>query len=361
MADLMSGTYTYDKLAKQYSNFVVPLVKIKVNGMDQVEKLKLSVYSLKATLSLDGASMIVVKLAGLYDDEKHSFSSGAKSAFSIGAVVTVELGYQSSSLSIFKGFVAMRGVEFGMKTPFLVLTLMDARRLMMLTGAQYKLHTQKNYSDVFKEIMGSYSKLCSTVIESTSDDLKDPVSQTQDDYHFVTGDLIRKARVDREFFILGDKAYFRTPRKAKSPIMTLQYGRELIALKTDEGYRDAKIEVTGSDEENQKSIKGNASVKKASGQKSILTKTPEIYLADAMSNTQKKATDKAKAVASRQGWAAQSGMAITVGLPELVPGRYVKVEKLDKDLCDHKYYIKTVVHEIDTEEFRTMLEFEGWE
>ena len=361
MADLMSGSYSYDKLAKQYSNFIVPLVKIKTNGMDQVEKLKLSVYSLRATLSLEGASMVVIKLAGLYDEKNHAFSSKAKSAFPIGTVVTVELGYQSSSTQIFKGFVAMRGAEFGTRTPFLVLTLMDARRLMMLTGQQYKLHTQKNYSDIVKEILGSYSKLCTPSIDSTTDDLKDPVSQTKDDYHFITGDLIRKGRADREFFILSDKAYFRTPRKAKTAIMTLQYGRELIALKTDEGYRDAKIEVTGSDEENQKSIKGNSSVKKASGQKSILSKTPEIFLADALSNTQKKATDKAKAIADRQTWQAQTGMAITVGLPELVPGRYVKVEKLDKDLCDHKFYIKSVVHEIDSEEFRTMLELEGWD
>ena len=357
----MSGSYSYDQLKRKYKSFIVPLIRVKVNGSDQVSKLKLSVYSLRATLSLNGASMVVIKFAGAYDDEKHTFSSGIKSAFAIGTIVTVELGYQSDALEIFKGFVSMRGCEFGTKTPFFVLTLMDARRLMMLTGSQYKLHTQKNYSDVFKEIMSSYSKLCSTVIEPTTDELTNPISQTQDDYHFVTGDLIRKARVDREFFILGDKAYFRTPRKASSPIMTLQYGRELLALKTDEGYRDLKIEVTGSDEENQKSIKGNATVKKAKGQKSIISKTPEYFLADAMLNTQKKANDKAKSIAAKKAWEAQTGLAITVGLPELVPGRFVKVEKMDKDLCDHKYYIKTVVHEIDSEEFRTMLEMEGWE
>ena len=361
MADLMSGSYSYDDLKKKYQNFIVPLIRIKVDGTDQVEKLKLSVYSLRATLSLEGASMVIIKLAGLYDEEKHSFSSNVKNAFAIGTVVTVELGYQSTSLEIFKGFVTMRGSEFGTRTPFFVLTLMDARRLMMLTGSQYKLHTQKNYSDVFKEIMGNYSKLCSTEIDATQDELTDPISQTQDDYHFVTSDLIRKGRVDREFFILGDKAYFRTPRKAGTPITTLQYGRELLALKTDEGYRDLKIEVTGSDEDNQKSIIGNASVNKAKGQKSIISQTPEFFLADSMLNTQKEANNKAKSIADRQEWAAQTGLAITVGLPELVPGRFVKVEKLESDLCDHKYYIKTVVHEIDSEEFRTMLEMEGWE
>ncbi len=361
MADLMNGTYTYDQLKKQYSNFIVPLIRIKVNGSDQVEKLNLSVYSLKATLSLDGASMVVIKLIGLYDEEKHTFKSNVKSAFPIGTIVEVELGYQSTTLNIFKGFVTMRGSEFGTRTPFFVLTLMDARRLMMLTGSQYKLHTQKNYSDVFKEIISAYSKLCSPVIEATSDELEDPISQTQDDYHFITGDLIRRVRADREFFILGDKAYFRKPRSSSSPIMTLQYGRELIALKTDEGYRDMKIEVSGSDEENQTTIKGNATVEKAKGQKSIITQTPELFLADAVSKTQKQVTDVAKSIAARKGWEAQTASAITVGLPELVPGRYVKVEKLESDLCDHKYYIKSVIHEINAEEYRTMLEMEGWE
>lgn len=231
----------------------------------------------------------------------------------------------------------------------------------MLTGSQYKLHDVKNYSDAFKTIIGKYSKLCSPEIEATSDNLESPISQTQDDYHFVTKELIQNGKADREFFILGDKAYFRTPRKVKGPIITLQYGRELLALKTDEAYRDLKIEVIGCDEDTQTVITGKATVNKASGQKSLITEKPEFFLTDSSITTQKRATDKAQMIADREEWKAQTGQGVTVGIPEIVPGRYIKVDKLDSSLCDHKYYLKTVIHEINGEEYRTMFQIEGWE
>ncbi len=36
MGDLMSGSYSNEKLANKYGNFLVPAYKIKVNGTDLV-------------------------------------------------------------------------------------------------------------------------------------------------------------------------------------------------------------------------------------------------------------------------------------------------------------------------------------
>ena len=251
MADLMTGVYTYDALVKRYGNFCVPLIRIKKGRVDLVSVLKLSVLELKVTLSLEAASMAVFKIGGIYDEETHSFEDKVKSGFTLGNIMEVELGYQSSALSIFKGYVAMLGAEFG-KTPCLVVTLMDVRRLMMQSGSVYMLHHVSNYSDAFRTTMSKYAKLCTVSVDATSDNLENPLSQTQNDYLFVTGELIRNGKADREFFVLGGKAYFREPAKMKIPIMTLQFGRELLALKNDEEYQDLKIEVIGSDEGGQR-------------------------------------------------------------------------------------------------------------
>lgn len=360
MADLMSGSYKYESLAKKYKNFIVPLIKIKVNGSDLVSKMNLSVSLAKITLSLEGAGMATIMLAGLYDEKKHTFDSSVKKSFKIGTVVQIEMGYSSDSTMIFKGYVAMIGCEFGKKSPQIVVTLMDARRLMMTSGATYCLHDVKNYSDVVKKILNKYSKLCSSQVEATSDDLKEMVSQTQNDYHFIMNDLIKQGRVDREFFIVGDKAYFREPRKQKTPIITMQFGRELLALKTDEEYRDLKVNVFGCDEDKQTAVQGSASVEKASGQASLLSPTPELNLTDPTVISQKQAGDRAKAIANQIRWKAQTGRGMSIGLPELVPGRFFKVEKLDSDLADKTYYLKTVVHELNEEHYITMFDIEGY-
>ena len=49
MADLMSGSYTYDELEKKYDGFEIPIVKVKVNGMDAVSTLDLAIVEMKMT------------------------------------------------------------------------------------------------------------------------------------------------------------------------------------------------------------------------------------------------------------------------------------------------------------------------
>lgn len=357
---MMTGTYTFRALASKYGNFCVPLVKIKRDGSDLVSELKLSIVNIRAALSIHAASMVLFKIGGLYDEASHSFDKKVKSYFTLGSIMEVEIGYLSYTCKIFKGFVAMLGAEFD-QTPFLVVTLMDVRRLMMLSGSRYMLHEVVNYSDAFKTIMNKYSKLCSAEIDATDDSLEKPLSQTQNDYLFVTRELIKNGKADREFFVLGNKAYFRQPRKVKQPVMTLQYGRELLALKVDEEYQDLKVEVIGYDEQAQDAVRGSAAVKSNKNKKKLFSSTQIYTVADPSVNTKKKASAKAKMIAREKGQKARSGRGVTIGLPELVPGRFVKVEALEKDYGDHTYYIESVVHEINGEKFQTTFEIGGWD
>lgn len=352
MADLMTGTYTYDALAKRYANFCVPLIKLKIGGRDVVSMRKLSIVDCRVTLSLDAASMAVVKIGGLYREDRHEFDNEVKSCFVLGSIVEVELGYLSSSLNIFKGFVAMLGTEF-IKSPLLVVTLMDVRRLMMLSGSRYMLHEVANYSDAFRSIMGKYTRLCTTEIDATEDALETPVSQTKNDYLFVTEELIKSNRANREFFILGDKAYFRKPRKASQPVMTLEYGRELLAFKNDEEYQDISVAVLGYDSKAQETVEGTASVAKNSSQKKLLGNTPVYTIAAPFIDTQSKAAARAGDIADRKSWEARSARGMAIGIPELVPGRFVRVTSLERDCGDGSYYLQSVVHEVNGEHFQT--------
>lgn len=359
MADLMAETYKYEDLRRKYDDFCVPLIRIKMNGTELVSTMKLSILDLKVTLSLEAASTVVFRLGDIYDMESHSFDSDVKNKFALGSIVEVELGYQSTAQKIFKGFVAMIGAEYG-EVPALVVTLMDVRRLMMLSGSRQLLYDVKNYSDAVKKIMGNYSKLCSFKMDATSDELKKPVSQMQNDYLFITKDLIQSGKVDREFFVLGEEAYFRTPRKVTKPVMTIMFGRELYSLKLQEEFQDLKIEVSGYDSEGQEMPTGEKKIEKPKGQKKLLSETPVYTVSDPDADSQAKVKARAETIAAGKKWRACSAWGDTVGLPELIPGRYVEVKELEKDLGNHKYYIKEVVHEINNGHFGTSFEAGGW-
>ena len=356
MADLMKGKTSYKSLVDDYSNFHVPTAKIKVNGFDVVKTLGLVVHEIIAVLSVKSASSVSILLEGLYDIGSHSFDSKIKAAFTLGTIVEVELGYLSTTRKIFKGYVEMVGVNMGAKNYYSIV-LMDVKRLMMNSGRKNVLYNEKNYSDVFKKVMGAYSSLCSLDVKSTGDDLKSPISQLTDDYDFVMNDLILKGRVNREFIVFAGKAYFREPFSVSSPIMTMRLGRELTEFSVNHCYTDVKYEVIGVDDQ-EKPVSGSETVKSAIKKTPLVIPTPTYTFAHPYVTTKSKATTMAKALAARQKTKICIGSGTCLGIPEIVPGRYVKIENADSTY-DMNYYITQVVHENTREGYTTQFDIGG--
>lgn len=358
MANLMTGTAKYSSLENQYGNFVVPAMKIKLNGSDLVSKNDLTVIEMTVTLSLESAGMAVFKIADAYDVEQHSFQSKVKNLFKLGMVIEIELGYLSSTTAVFKGYVAGIGTEFG-DTPLLVVKLMDARKLMMTSGIRKQLYDDKNYSDVFKKVMGRYSKLCSIEADDTTDNLTAPISQNSSDYHFVRNELLKKGKSEREFFILYDKAYFRKPRSSKTPIMSVTLGRELIRLSTMADYLDTEIEVIGYDRQNCKSISSKTKVKGLETSTPVLSPSPKQFFIDPDADSEDKAKTRAAYLADKMQMNSGFAEGELIGLPEIVPGRFLEVEDVDS-MADKKFYLSEVTHYLTESSFRTVFEATGW-
>ncbi len=357
MPDLMSGTWDYSTLETKYGNFVVPALKIKVNGVDVVKDLGLMVPEIQVMLSLKAAGAVIIKVADLYQEKNHTFRSDVKNKFKPGTVVEVELGYLSSTQKVFKGYVAMLGAEFG-EIPYLVVTLMDARRLMMSSGKKQILHDVRNYSDAARSVLGNYSKLCTSVIDATSDALEEPVSQTTNDFDFITRELIGTGRMDREFFIVAEKAYVRKPGKVRTPMMKVRLGRELASLKVDFSYLDLKVEVIGYNPKKQDRVTASETAKGFLEQSRLLSQTPVLMAVDAGADSRDKASARAAAVSREKKEKTCLGSGALVGLPELVPGRFLQVEALEA-MMNHKYYITEVTHVINGENFMTYFEIGG--
>lgn len=356
MADLMTGKVNYKQLADKYANFIVPTVKIKINGLDVVKTKNFIVYELEMNLSVDTAGSVTVKLAHLYDIKSHSFSKNAKDTFRLGTVVDVELGYLSTTRKLFRGYVEMVGVEMGEQDLFVV-TLMDVKRLMMISGRKNTLYNVKNYSDAFKQVMEKYSSVCSLSVDATNDQLESPISQMCNDYDFVMTELIKKGKVNREFIVLAGKAYFRKPCKVTTPIMSMRIGRELNDFSVSHCYKDLKIQVIGVDDK-QNAVKGQVVVKGILPQRKVVSSTPVFMVGDPHADTKDKAMTKAEAIAQIEKEKCCMGQGSTLGIPEIVPGRYIEVENLDS-MLNKKYYITEVVHLYTREHYVTQFEIGG--
>ena len=358
MASLMSDTRAYDSLVNKYSNFHVPAVRLYVDGSDVVQELTLSIQSVEIFLSLSEASTAVIRLKNVYDQEMRSFNSKIKSKFKLGTVVEVGIGYISEIQKVLKGYVAVLGAEFGENT-CLVITVADVRRLMMASGVHQVLHDVKNYSDAVQTILGKYSKLCSAEIEATNDQLGKPLSQQSTDYDFITKELIATGRCEREFLVVGDKAYFRKPHGDAGVICSLELGRELQKFEVESAYIDLQVVVTGYHQQEQSKFTASATAKSTEAQSSVMTSTPVHNIVNPEMDTQDKAKVCAQSYANRRLDLAQNGRGVCVGLPELIPGRYVEIVMLE-EMANKKFYIQKVTHKLGKEGFVTEFETGGW-
>ena len=359
MADLMQDTTDTADLENKYGNFMVPAMKIKSSGTDLIAANDLTVTEMDVTLSLERSGMVIIKIADAYDVKNHEFTSKIKDAFKLGTILTVELGYLSETTEVFKGYVAGLGAEIR-DMPLLVVKLMDVRKLMMSSGVKRLLYEEKNYSDIFKKIMGNYSKLCSVECDATSDELTSPVSQSTNDFDFVNQELIAKGKSDREFFVLTDKAYFREVGKNKTPIMKAELGRVLLKFSMMADYLDTEVNVIGYDPANAKAISSKLAVKTSESYSAVLSPTPSQFFIDADADSEAKAKTRAEAIAKQMQMQVCFAEGETIGLPELVPGRYLEIKDVDA-YVDRKYYISEVRHCINSTRFVTYFETKGWQ
>ncbi len=358
MAGLMTDVYTYEALANKYGNFHIPAVRLYINGREVSQEISFKVMSVEVSLALSAASMAVIRLDADYDKEKRSFDQGIKKKFQLGTIVEVGIGYGSEVKKILKGYIAFLGAEFK-SYPCLVITIMDVRRLMMQCGVHHVLHDVKNYSDAVKKVLKPYSKLCKVQIDQTKDNLERPLSQNSTDYDFIARELAGSGRTGREFFVLGDTAYFRKPRKETRPIMKMEYGRELRQFEMESCYTNLKIEVSGFHQLEQKIITAGTTIRSKEPQNQLTSQIPVSCISDPEADTQNKAKIRAEALADAQMTAGQRGRGICIGLPEIVPGRFVEVVKLE-EMVNKKYYVTNVCHKISKDAFTTEFEIGGW-
>lgn len=358
---LMDGIYTYKLLQLKYGNFMVPAAKLLVGGTNILGLKDISIHSINIRLSLNAANSATFSMNSSYDYEKGAFDSNLKKKAVLGKTVEVKLGYGSSLTTVFKGFVASLNISFDVEEGITYeVVALDARRLMMSDNKRIVNHTVNNYSDAVETILKRYKKLCTAKVEATRDNLDGKViTQNVSDYDFIVQDLIGGGKVDREFFIVGDTAYFRKPKGSGTAMLTLSVGEGLKSFHRSASYLNHKIQFLGQEEGTGKPLVGEALAKSPDTQVNALSdvgvvseSAPDCHSA---SELKKRAENKAGELEDTSSQAT----ATCVGLAEIVPGRYIKISRVDASV-NKKYYVTGVTHSYTMGGFVTTMEMEGW-
>lgn len=362
MADLMSATHTYEKLKKTYKDFFVPAAKFTIGGKDIFQLKGIRILSVEAVLSIRETGSVRVIVGNCYDYKNGTFFGEIKELLVLGKEVELSLGYASSLQKLFKGYLAATGMIFdGEDGIALELTALDVRRLMMSDNFHIREHKITNYSDAVRDIMKRYQKLCKVKIEDTSEKMKEgQIYQHNSDYDFIVRDLIESGLVDREFFVVADTAYFRKPKSVSAPVLTLGIGRGILRFARFAEYENQKIQVVGFDHAAGNAVTGQAQAKASDSMVDVLGAPGERIVTNAECASSAQAENQAKALAGRLLAKRQRAQASCIGLPEIIPGRFIQLERVDS-LMNQKYYITKVTHTCDSEGFRTDFWMEGWE
>lgn len=358
---LMSESYNYSQLCTTYHNFITPACKIKIADKDIVSIGKMLYESVSITLSVKEASTVNFRLINLYDREASEFRSEAKNLLKLGNKVTVELGYESSLEQIFVGYIHEVSTEFS-DIPSVQITAVDIRRLMMDYKVENYEHKASSYSDAFECVMEKYSKLCSTKVDGTEvlkeeGNTVEGIVQQGSDYNFV--DKVLCKREEREFFIFDETAYYRKIKSNSTPIMTLEWGNGLIYFSKNTFFKDTKIEVIGYDW-NKEPVTSSAEVSSDSQSVKPISKEQKKIILIPSAKDKASAEKQAKREAEKEKEKSQQGQGRCIGLPQIVPGRFLTVDKLD-DNINGTYYISKVNHSFGSDGFTTSFEIGGYQ
>lgn len=356
---------------KSYNGFERPVACFKVNDK-QLSGRDLIYKDIRVTLTAGmEASDCQVEIMGRYT----RFEAGgiamdrSFSELALGAKLEVLLGYgrAENAESVFVGYISALEYEIKGGDVSLFVTAMDCKQFMMNSFRSVRKKDIKKYSEAVNEVLGQYSALCSGTEVETSPEVLAPVEQhNQSDYDFVAS-LAR--RLNYLFYVVAGKVYFISYSKYTNSVLTVQPGRELHWLRREVTLAKQVKSVTVRNhnaEDADKSFESKASAVKAVGggktagadSSRVITEAMSRVVTDNSVRSEAEARARAEALLGEISMGFLTGTMEIAGLPPVIPGRMVTVEKFGKEL-DRDYFITRVVHHMDLEGYETTISFAG--
>lgn len=349
MSDLMNGSrIDFDDFIIKYNNFIVPSYDISIDGKS-LTKDKLIIGEIKVILSIKEAGIGIFTIHDCYDYIEKGFKKEITSKLKVGKKISIFLGYSEKNTEIFQGYIESINYEFT-ESQSITVVCMDAIHILMQNFTIEQKGKEKDLSALVTEILNKQKNfIFKSEVESISSTGMQ-IAQNVSDY-----DFIRKIANEHgfEFFIIAGKAYFRKAQKVKTPITTITYGESVISFEMEVKYKNIKVTALGKDDNNKKTTKGVANGKTKTSNIVNAFVSNKIIISGNL-NTDDKAKKRAEVEVENILSEAYYSKLQCIGLPEIIPGRYLELKDFDSEI-DGKYYITKVCHEFTPGEYITSL------
>ena len=369
------ASFEYEKLKEKYENFSHPLAQIVVNGNDVVDNphgFQISDIEVEMTSGFE-AAMATFWIYGCYDRTLSEFRfSDLKKYIFMGSSVIINLGYGIHLREIFRGFISRVNFSFQEgEMPGVEVTAMDIKGIMMAGTYSRQLESasfSKGVQEILEQTSSAYEKLKSigvvTKLDITDTPDMEPGGSSQGNkatdksiemvcesyYEFV---VKAAKKFNFEFFSIGGTVYFRKAKSNKEILLEAGPGEGLRSF--DVGYDltgiVGKVEVRGMDVGKSKMISSSKKLqnKVSMGNKAkpLVTKAQKVYI-DPTISSQKEAGYRAEYLMEDISYRLGTLEAEFIGLPELTPGRFLKIKGLGMAVSN-TFYLVTVRHKMDSE------------
>lgn len=366
-----SGSYKIKDLEQKYSAFISPTFKIKV-GNFKLDSTKVPVSHLQiqqTTENRAGACQFTVE--SMYDYETGEWSDGFLDKVDVGQKVEVEIGYAESQRRVFLGYVDKYQISYtAQSAPQLNISALDGLGVLMSDKEKLDFGKQTT-TDVVNTLL-TYCKNAGLAESSSVDTL--PTFEGQfvkekacSSYEF----LCRIAEMCfMNFCIIDGELVFRNLMKNTTTLVELTMGENLIEFTKSIGLSQrtvSSVTVISTGTADKKEVRGKADTPSRYGGGSGETgaekwKAIKGVNKDVVMNFLK-SVDECKLIAQNildsmsLGFVQGSGRCL--GLPELMPGRYIKLSGLDKE-TNGSYFVTSVTHTFSGEGFFSEFEVKGF-
>lgn len=359
---------TLETLAKKDLDFYAPRFEVMIGEKKLAVNVSKEIIDVTVSEKIDTGATFKLTLHDEFDMNKQKFKWLDEANFTVGNLITIDMGYGSNlSRMIMGNITSLEPSFFASETPTLTIGGQDLSYDYMKRPTPARDFSEKKYSDIAQTIAQEAGLL------AVVDDSKEPtgkfeptICKKNDETYYAFLSRL-KDKIAFIFDIKGQTMYFVKPEDDKKEILALELGKDIISfsptLKTTgllagvevRGHnpRDPKTPIIG------RAMAGSETNKergKITGSELLAKKNskhlPIKIITDVVVNSQEHAEAIAKAELIKASDTLIEGKVECIGLPQIRTGVSVILDKMGERFSG-KYYVTETTHTVNNSGYRT--------
>lgn len=364
-------TCDYASLEKASGNFLSPSFEINVDNealkpedypVTSVEvNIPVTAGSDKKTIESGQCTFII---AGLFDAKSSRLKIDPCKLFEPGKPVIVKMGYVKRT-TVFCGFICQISIQYEAGGPMVKVSALDASYILRNAYGSHTF-TEKAPTRAVNDILKQSVVSGVTQIKELNAVSSMNVRLTQvrmDDCALLT--LLARRNGYTFAYIHGDILFCDLLTSSKGAIIKLNWGESLMSFQKElnTNRQVGKVVVFGK-KPGGGNIKGEASTVTVNGEGKTAAQMDShisamtYELNESVLNDQSALDKLAQVTLNDIAVRFVTGKGSCIGLPELIPGRFIKLGGMGPGM-DGEYFLTRVVHRIDANGFLTTFEVKG--